>query len=290
MLYSLYTNREYNMINVFYRNEQTANVNVFSPSPRKPKLVVDAWIKKFGDQIEIKSFDPVTREQLYAVHNKNYVDGVLNCTEPNGFGTYHKEVADSLPYTSGSLLAAAKNALETGVAVAPVSGMHHATVSSGGGFCTFEGLVVTAVSLLNTKLAKRVSICDNDAHYGNGTVDCIKHLKLESKIKHFTAGAKYHNPNQADDFLRRLPGIIRSMKDTDVLLYQAGGDQFIDDPLGSGFLTMEQLKIRDRIVFETCKEIGLPVAFVLAGGYTQPVSVLIQIHVNTMDECLKVYG
>lgn len=278
------------MLNVFYRKEQTANVNVFSPSPRKPKLVVDAWIKEFGNQIEIKSFAPVTREQLYAVHDKSHVDGVLNCIHPNGFGTYHKEVANSLPYTSGSFLAAAKNALETGIAVSPTSGFHHSHVSYGSGFCTFEGMVVTAVELLNSGKAKKIGICDCDAHFADGTTDCISNLKLGDKIKHFTAGAMYRDASQSNEFLGALSGILSDMKDCDVIFYQAGGDQFIDDPLHAGFLSIEQLRIRDRIVFESCKDLNIPLIWNLAGGYSTPVIKVIQIHVNTMQECLSVYG
>lgn len=286
------------MINVFYRNEQTANVNVFSPSPRKPKLVVDAWIKEFGDKIEIKSFDPVTREQLYAVHAKDYVDGVLNCTEPNGFGTYHKEVADSLPYTSGSLLAAAKNALETGIAVSPTSGMHHSEYGgmyrgvNGGagaqGFCTFNGLALVAVDLLNSGKASKVGVVDLDMHMGNGLKRLIPLLGLTSKIKHFTAGEFYHTEDQAEEFLVRLPYIIRAMRDCDLSIVQLGADPHIDDPLG-GWLTTENMRKRDRIVFETCKDNAINLVVNLAGGYQEPVGKVVQLHVNMLQECLNVW-
>jgi hypothetical protein len=59
---------------------------------------------------------------------------------------------------------------------------------------------------------------------------------------------------------------VRQFADCDVLLYQAGADPHIDDPLG-GWLTDAQLAQRDRLVFETCRELGLPVAWNLAGGY-----------------------
>ena len=51
-----------------------------------------------------------------------------------------------------------------------------------------------------------------------------------------------------------------------VLLYQAGADPHIDDPLG-GALTSSQLARRDTIVFDGCRVLGLPIAWNLAGGY-----------------------
>jgi len=56
---------------------------------------------------------------------------------------------------------------------------------------------------------------------------------------------------------------------SDLLLYQAGADPQVDDPL-AGWLTSEQLRERDRIVFEHCAGRVLPIAWNLAGGYQKP--------------------
>lgn len=47
-------------------------------------------------------------------------------------------------------------------------------------------------------------------------------------------------------------------------------------------MTAEQLARRDRIVFEGCREIGVPVVVNLAGGYQKPVEKVVQLHVNTL--------
>jgi acetoin utilization deacetylase AcuC-like enzyme len=62
-----------------------------------------------------------------------------------------------------------------------------------------------------------------------------------------------------------LPVVVRGFAGYDLLLYQAGADPHIDDPLG-GFLTTDELAERDRIVFSVAKEIGIPVVWNLAGG------------------------
>ena len=77
-----------------------------------------------------------------------------------------------------------------------------------------------------------------------------------------------------------------------MLLYQAGADPHVDDPLG-GFLDDDQLAERDRIVFQVCRDERLPVAWNLAGGYQldkdQQPSPVINIHRRTMMECRRVF-
>ena len=74
----------------------------------------------------------------------------------------------------------------------------------------------------------------------------------------------------------------------DVLLYQAGADPHIDDPLG-GFLDDDQLAERDKIVFATANQLGLPIACNLAGGYQEPLAKVLDIHDRTMAACVQEY-
>ncbi|MFZ1318515.1 MAG: hypothetical protein WAQ56_04275 [Candidatus Nitrotoga sp.] len=71
-------------IDVYFSPKQISNPVTFSPSPRKPALVVADWIEK---SLPIRIIDPVpvTREQIAHAHNRSYVDGVLDCDLRNGF-------------------------------------------------------------------------------------------------------------------------------------------------------------------------------------------------------------
>ena len=60
-------------------------------------------------------------------------------------------------------------------------------------------------------------------------------------------------------------------------------------PTLGGWLTDEQLAMRDRIVFEHCASRQLPVAWNLAGGYQEPLRKVLDIHDRTLRECLRVY-
>ena len=288
-------------IPVFYTPKMVADSRSASPSAAKPIKVVESWQRQFD--VTIHEPEPVTVEELCRAHDKNFVDEILTCRQANGFGNKSSEVAASLPYTSGAMLAAARHAMLTRakIAVAPVSGFHHAGYESPQGFCTFNGLMVTALTL-KAEGATKVGILDLDMHYGNGTDEIIRKLGLQNFIRHFTGGAKYddsrHLPEwmkigQVTDFFYQLPGIVESMSDCDVVLYQAGADPHVKDPYG-GWLSTAELRHRDEVVFDILHASGTPVAWNLAGGYqTEPdgsIPKVLEIHDNTMRECVRVYG
>lgn len=278
------------MIKIFFNPLQTAARNEsFSPSATKPTLVAQAFSKVPGVLIE-SNFPPATKEMLSRVHDPDYVNGILNCSRPNGFGNTLPEVAQSLPWTSGSMLAAALYAIENRTAAGSLtSGFHHAGYSYGHGFCTFNGLMVTAVELLKRGY-KKIGILDLDAHLGDGTHDIIKTLKLENKIVHYTFGAQFGSFKTEASWLDSLPElIVNDFSDVDIILYQAGADPHEEDPLG-GYLSTEAMTERDAIVFLTCRELGIPVAWNLAGGYQKPIEKVIALHLNTLHECLAVYS
>ena len=285
-------------IPVLFRNEQVSYPKVYSPSPRKPGEVVADWNTTAEGKFEVKSFDPVTREDFYRVHDQRFVDNILACKTKNGFGTNDRDVADSLPYTSGSFYAACVEALNNGkVACSPTSGFHHAEFDSAQGFCTFNGLMVAAQKLRLEKPDLRIGVLDLDEHYGNGTDDIIGRFNLHETTPHWTLGSSNVSDHNAEDFVENgLVGILKYMKSQkiDLLMYQAGADCHISDPLGGRF-TDEQLRRRDRTVFEICKKLGIPVAWNLAGGYQQDratgsIEKVLRIHRATMEECAAVYG
>jgi len=278
------------MIPVFYTPLMVADSRSISPSAAKPAKVVDSWNKQFP--IEIIEPVPVTNDELYRAHESDFVDGVLSCNIENGFGNKSPQVAASLKYTSGAMLSAARHAIKTkSVAAAPVSGFHHAGFASSEGFCTFNGLMVAALALAADGV-KNVAILDLDMHYGNGTDDIIRKRNV-TFVKHFTAGKKYTEPSQAQEFFNELESRLEWMSDSDVILYQAGADPHVDDPYG-GFLTTMQLRRRDEIVFKAAKKAGVPIAWDLAGGYQTErdgsIPKVLEIHDNTMRECVHIYG
>lgn len=285
-------------IPVFYTPKMVADSRSVSPSAAKPAKVVESWQKQFP--IELHEPMPVTVEELCRAHDRDFVEGILSCQEDNGFGNRSPEVAASLLYTSGAMLSAARHLarqLQAGtkgtVAAAPCSGFHHAGPRRSEGFCTFNGLMVTALALREEFPGMRVGILDFDMHYGNGTDDIIRVKQDTSWLRHFTAGSYFVFPHQAPEFFRNMPNFINSFSDCDLMLYQAGADPHINDPYG-GFLTTEELRQRDAQVFNAFKALEIPIVWNLAGGYQTErdgsIPKVLEIHDNTMRECVNVYG
>ena len=127
--------------------------------------------------------------------------------------------------------------------------------------------------------------------FRDGTHDIIRRLHL-SWIHHHSPGTEAPQASDAQPYLRWLPGIVSSFHDCDLLLYQAGADAHIDDPLG-GWMTDEQLAERDRIVFDVAATTGLPVPWNLAGGYQRDaqggIEPVLAIHRRTMRACAGVF-
>ena len=283
------------MIPVFYRPEQSCDDAVrVSPSAGKPALVIADWTSDFliSSHIEVKSFEPASTEALYAAHSRAYVDGVLSCQRSNGFGTRSQNIAASLRYTTGSMIAAATHLLSNNVAglnvaVSPTSGFHHAAYSDGGGFCTFNGLMATAIHMHSLGLAKKILIVDMDQHYGDGTDDIIQKLGIDY-VDHITANKSYRTAAQA---LKCCELSTVQQQQYDLVLYQAGADIHVNDPLG-GLLTTDQMRQRDRSVFASCARLQVPLVWNLAGGYQRDdkggIEPVLALHRNTMTECIGV--
>lgn len=283
---------------LFYNHRMSIfGLDSFSPSASKPARFTDLMAhyryRDFGPHA-LGTVAPMTYGDLYAVHDANYVDAVFNCTTSNGFENNDPRVADSCLWTVGSLLSAARHAIKHPLipACSPTSGFHHAGHSEGGGFCTFNGLMVVAAKLISENTGFKVAILDCDMHYGDGTADILKHRpELASQVLHLTAGKHFHGDDPATEALEFQAWLHEAIEDIntfkpDLVLYQAGADPHVADPLG-GFLNDEGLKQRDRAVF---RGIRAPIAWNLAGGYQKPkdgtifTDPVLQIHRNTLLE------
>ncbi len=280
------------MIPVFYSEQMVADSECFSPSAAKPAKVVLSWQEKFP--IQILEPTPVSIEDISRAHDPDWVKRVLEGKAINGFANFSLEVAHSLPYTSGAMLSAARHAMSTKkVAVAPCSGFHHAEYSRSMGFCTFNGLMIAALAL-RVDGARKVGILDLDMHYGNGTDHILKRIgNHDSWCKHYTSGYEFERVDQVRKFFDTwLPEALDDLSTCDIVLFQAGADPHINDPYG-GWLETYELRKRDAMVFDHLSKANVPVAWNLAGGYQKKadgsIPAVLEIHDNTMRECVRVY-
>ena len=253
-----------------------------------------AKIPEFIHQLEgdVRSnFEPYTAIDFEEAHHREYVRGVLKNVAPNGFNTIDPEITNSLLYSNAGHWAAAKHVLENGgVACSATQGFHHAHFEDGYGYCTFNGLMITAMKSLRNG-AMNVLIIDGDGHYGDGTEDVLDHLMVRGRVAHVTR-PDIGRPIQADwnaamwhSFAK---GLIRSSK-AGIILYQAGADAWDQDPYGAGYLSKEGLAARDRGIFTAAREARVPLVWNLAGGYAKPMQDTIDIHLQTLKISNEVY-
>ena len=284
-------------LRTFYNPYQTARENdSFSPSAQKPAAVVGAL--ETEPLVEVVSqWRPITVDEIALAHDRGHVEAILRGEKANGFGNTLEAVADTLPWTNGSFLHAAADALARKSATfSPTSGFHHAEYDAAMGFCTFNGLMIAAIMLHREGAARRIGIVDLDVHYGNGTDDIIRRVGIDyvthlsfTDVRPGDAQAPAAGDTTEDPWVAALKvELQRRFTDVDVLFYQAGADPHVKDPLG-GALSTEQMQLRDRAVFRFARSAGIPIVWNLAGGNQRPVQKVIDLHVTTAQECLSAW-
>jgi len=284
--------------------------------------LVAAEAKKTFHHIAIVSPDPVTEPDLLRVHAFNYISAVKT-GEPRSLAESQKfpwspELFPSVCLTAGGVLAAARQALSDGISGALASGFHHACRDHGEGFCTFNGLVVALEAMRAAGQIRHAAVLDLDLHYGNGTAQLTAERSWMRALSIYGNDYDSNTPYRDVRSRRHVDGynhfsvplipsgssdrnvLMQALDDhldwilagerPDILLYQAGADPLRDDPYSPLDLDHADLMERDRLVFEFAKRHSLPVAWVLAGGYTEDISQVVEVHLNTLRASVEVFG
>ena len=164
---------------------------------------------------------------------------------------------------------------------------HHATRDQAMGFCYFSNIAIAALDALEHG-AERVAIWDFDAHHGNGTEDIVAGnsriafasihqfpaypgtgAKSFDNIDNYPVAPGTPREEHVDVAKRALQKLLRFKPD--LLLVSAGFDAYARDPLVQ--MTLEE---EDFAVFgERLQKIGIPVAVILEGGYSDDLPELI---------------
>jgi acetoin utilization deacetylase AcuC-like enzyme len=271
------------MVPVYYSPQYVGSGYAFDTT-RKARWIADSLSKSPILGIELAAPDALTWKQVAEVHDPGYVRAIETgvpraLAESQGF-VWDPGLWPMVLASNGGAVAAALAALRHGVAGSLSSGLHHARRDRGAGFCTFNGLVIAAHAALAAG-AESVLILDLDAHCGGGTTglmedaDRIWHIDVSvNSYDSYVASERVWLDivQEASDY---LPAIRRRLEEADregpgfsVCLYNAGMDPYEGCVAGGKTrITREVLAARECMVFEWCKSRGLPVAFVLAGGY-----------------------
>ena len=249
---------------------------------KKIPALINLWSQ--NPRIEITPFENLKREDLYLCHDKKYIDDIFALKIPNGFKNFREDVPEQELLQCASFYHASREALINNIATSMSAGFHHANYKKPGPYCTFNGLMYSAMKLKEEKLINKVGIMDLDFHYGDGTDDIINILNIEY-IEHW--GLAKDLSTNILYFFMKLEQALERMRDCDIIFFQAGADMYKHDPKG-GLLSKEQMIKRDEIVISFCSQNNIPLVWCLAGGYTE-LEELCEIHNYTMDITLKYY-
>ena len=285
---------------VFYNDAYVAPAHDFETT-RKSAWLADRLHK--GGFTEVELADPaghvdLAETVLEEVHDAGYVHA-LRTGEPNDLAASQGFAWDEGIWTmavnsTAGVLAAVENVLDNGAVSGSLSsGLHHARADRGSGFCTVNGLAVAARYAL-ARVDGTVVILDVDAHCGGGTHGLVsgdeRVLHLDLSVNRFDgyspAGQNRlvvvsggSNQDEADSrYLDELDELLAEVpEDASLVLYNAGMDPHPE-------ISSEALAERERRVAAWRAKTGLPLAFVLAGGYLGMLDQdeLVDLHLHTV--------
>ncbi len=224
-------------------------------------------------------------EALLDVHDETYVEAIRTGkprwhAQAQGFEWCDALWTATLASSSGAVAAALHALRSGGVAGSLSSGLHHARVDTGAGFCTFNGLALAGRAALAAG-AERVLLLDFDAHGGGGTWSLLSGDPAFTSVDVCTydydrfssrrwKNVLVTNPQTYAATIERELSLLDDAGSFDLCLYNAGMDPCELSDQGLPGLKQSVLAERERLVFDWCRAHALPVAFVLAGGYLSP--------------------
>ena len=253
--------------------------------------------------------------ELALAHTPSYVgdviDGRLDAAWQREIGfPWSPRMVERARRSVGATIAAARVALEEGVAANLAGGTHHALADRGGGFCVFNDAAVAA-RLMQAEWHRRhrkllrVAVIDLDVHQGNGSAAIFRDDPTVFTLSlHGERNFPFRKePSDLDvplpdgcgdaDYLAALDAALDALwaRHTDgppgLIVYLAGADPHEGDRLGRLKLTTAGLAERDRRVFAAARERRIPVVVTMAGGYGRVIEDTVAVQLGTLAEALQ---
>ncbi len=261
-------------------------------------VVIDNFKKLDNKKLIWKKPNKFEISFLIKTHTSNYIDQVNKSFPKKGYNILDGDTIvspgskDASKDAVGSIITAIdgvqnkefKNAF---CAVRPPG--HHAEKEKAMGFCIFNNVAVGANYLIEKYKYNKIAIIDFDVHHGNGTQDIFydneKVLFISTHQYPYYPGSgsekekgNFNNVlnipleagTSAEKYLNAYENVLSKVREfkPEFLLFSAGFDAHIDDPLGQLQLSSEDFyKITKRTL-----EISKPfcngnVVSILEGGY-----------------------
>ena len=262
---------------------------------RKYRRIHDALIarglRRRGDFVRPR---PVSQRDLLNLHSPEYLRSLRSpktlarilevpivVTLPGWLVNWR--ILRPMRFATSGTIQACRLALDHGIAINLGGGYHHAADSWGGGFCVYADVPLAAKILHQEGRIKRLLVVDLDAHQGNGTAALfhgwdwafmfdlyerdIFPARKEPEDYPLPVGSGLTGREYLGIVRDTLPKALDAVR-PDLVIYNAGSDPFVGDPLAGFRLSRSDLAERDLLVVSSVRERGIPVAMVLSGGYS----------------------
>ena len=163
-------------------------------------------------------------------------------------------------------------------------GYHHARPDLSHGFCLVADVALAVHRLRAHGKRPKILVLDLDLHQGDGNAAAFRgdeavftasmheeavfpFPKLESDLD--VGLASHMEDAEYLDHLDACLATITARFQPQILVYVAGADPFVDDPLGSLRISREGMRERDRRVARYARRQGAALVALPAGGYSQ---------------------
>lgn len=245
----------------------------------------------------------MTDDDLLLVHTRSYF-WELRLLSLTRLGMLHgenpvsRQILEAARLAAGGTYKASLLALEHGLSMNLGGGFHHAFTDRKAGFHYYNDVAIAIRKLQGEGKAANIMVIDCDVHHGNGTAKIflddksvfVFDIYQEDNFPLAKIDVDYaiglNSFDEIDDkrYLKELevlPDLIDKFK-PELIIYLAGADPYKNDLLGGFKLTKEGLKKRDEYVIGLAVKNRIPICILLAGGHTQNLEDLIEIHLNTI--------
>jgi len=292
---------------IAYSDRYYADIGIHVFPMQKFRMIRDELVARRAVR-EDEVLEPVaaTVAQVSRVHDREYVDklieGRLSVLEEAVLELpYSKQLADASFLCAGGSILAAREALRGGASANLGGGFHHAFPDHGEGFCVFNDVAIAIRELQAQKAIRRAAVIDVDVHQGNGTAAIFREdpTVFTFSIHEEENYPAIKPPSDQDVGLETgadgptylaalehwVPRILERHR-PQFVAYVGGADPYEEDQLGRLRLSRDDLRARDRLVFDECAKRGIPFAVFLAGGYARDLNDTVGIQADMVEAAL----
>ncbi len=298
---------------VFSNHHHTLDLPAGHRFPSPKYALLHAQVVAHCSGLRLADAAAASDGELALAHTPDYISAVLQGTlsaaaqREIGFPWSERMVARSLR-SVGATIAAARAALQDGVALQLAGGTHHAQADKGSGFCVFNDVAV-AGRLMQAEVYRmqrrglRLWVIDLDVHQGNGTAAIFQgdtsvftlslHGARNFPFRKVAGDLDVDLPDGCADapYLAALSHALgqawtRQLSrggPPGLAFYLAGADPHEGDRLGRLKLTDAGMAARDQLVFDTLRQHRVPVAVVMAGGYGHNIHTTVAVQLRTVQ-------